>query len=171
MIWQSMVFSICVCACMLPSSTDKHTVQGYALYREILGGARKDRLVEAGQSIQDNAPEAKRRQYFLFVVASHILKPDQAGTLNMNGEKVAYEFKPVQLPITEPSALFPGQVDTLMPYKSGYAYQLVLKTSPVLTDSIFTQSDSRVLWQYKDHAQWKWIQMPAWKSLPPLALP
>jgi hypothetical protein len=171
MIWQWMITSICLCACALPSSTDKNIVEGYALYREILGGARTDRLIEQGQSVTSDAAQGKRRQYFVFIIASKTVKADQAGKLTINGEAVSYQFKSVQLPFTEPSALFPGQIDTLMPYKIGYAYQLVLAANPVLADSIFTQSDSRVRWQYKDQSKWKWIQLPAWKVLPPLALP
>lgn len=145
-------------------------MKGYAFYRPILGGVRPGRIVEEGAAAESGPKEQAKAQYFLYVLSPQQIEQRDTAALWVEGKRVPYQLKQVSLPVIQPSGMFPGQSDTLLAQKSGYAYQLVL-TSSGLQLSAKEARPSGIEWQYRKKGKTHRCVFAAWIALSPLALP
>lgn len=90
--------------------------------------------------------------------------------LCMEGKRVAYQMQQVSLPVMQPSGMFPGQIDTLVVDKSGYAYQLVVDVSGIPLAPADGKT-SNIDWHYLKKGKSMRVRFAPWKGLSPLALP
>lgn len=171
-------FFICFCAVVMvfPFTITAQTkkewqqMQLLAYQRDVLGGARQQRLPEADMVVKE-APAQKRMQYFIYFITPVAIADTQYKKLEIGGIAYAFKVEPVNnLPVTLVQTEMPGTApDTLVKQTACFVYQLIPAMNQMISNNNNTStSDVRVILAL--HKNKLYHKTAAIKILPPLAL-